>query len=419
MAISPEQTKTFKFKIKKKIHHSHQISHQKSLDNSHQISHGFVPGLQRNCMNFKTQHNPFQEFYEQFTFQNQKLFGQQIAHSFLDLQLLNVLAIAPTQSGKTGSMLSSIYYCLQNQLLYVPPENIFIITAHSSREWLQQTRQRFPPFMANQIFHRNTLPKFQKRMQDLNNAIIIVDECHIASKHNQTLHKLYKYLNFYNFKHLYNSNIKLIHFTATPELLETSFQTHWKDAFTSIHMNVPNQYKSLDYFIQHNQIFPMKNLYDFDFNSFSFKDEIIRNIQEIIPHIYNFKLPKFHIIRTPRSHKHFITIHNFKFALKHLQNTFNFKFLSELFIQDFDTFTSKTPSTHTFIFIKDKFRCAKTFNHQHIGILYERCVSKTNYSTILQGLLGRATGFHNHKHIIFSQSYNSHNYKIHNNFAFY
>ena len=52
--------------------------------------------------------NDFQNFYEKNTFDNQKLFGKQIYESFLDLHLLTVFALAPTQSGKTGSMLSAI-----------------------------------------------------------------------------------------------------------------------------------------------------------------------------------------------------------------------------------------------------------------------------------------------------------------------
>ena len=56
---------------------------------------------------FRHDHD-FHQFYDKNTFDNQKLFGKQIYESFLDLHLLTVFALAPTQSGKTGYMLSAI-----------------------------------------------------------------------------------------------------------------------------------------------------------------------------------------------------------------------------------------------------------------------------------------------------------------------
>lgn len=362
-------------------------------------NHSHTPPLQRVLFNTPVLNpNPFKSFYDQFTFQNQHQFANDISNAFLDLHILNVLAIAPTQSGKTGSMLSICYQFLNNPTLNVPFQNIFIITAHSSREWLLQTRQRFPSFMHNNIFHRNTLHIFQKRTLNLKNIIVIVDEAHIASKIGQSLHSLYKSLNFYDLKHLYNSNIKLIHFTATPEFLEKDLSRYWKFSSKTIHMDVPNSYMSHEKLQQQSLLFPMKDLTKFDFQNFTYDSQTLLNIQELLPHIFTFKTPKFHIIRTPRSSKHFITIHNFRFAFRNQ----DFNLISELFIHDFDDLLLSTPNKHTFIFIKDKFRCAKTFHHSNIGILYERFVHKPNHSTILQSLYGRATGFHFHKHIVFS-----------------
>jgi hypothetical protein len=60
------------------------------------------------------------------------------------------------------------------------------------------------------------------------------------------------------------------------------------------------------------------------------------------------------------------------------------------------------PSKHTFIFIKDTLRCAVTIPKQYIGVLYERFTKFPNRASIIQGLLGRATGFESQHIIIFS-----------------
>ena len=62
--------------------------------------------------------------------------------------------------------------------------------------------------------------------------------------------------------------------------------------------------------------------------------------------------------------------------------------------QDLNTILEKRPLKHTIIFIKEMQRCAKTLLKKYIGIAYDRWVrSKPNDSTMIQGLLGRMTGY--------------------------
>ena len=113
-------------------------------------------------------------------FPNQDSFGKQIAHRFLNRYIISILAIAPTQSGKTGSMLSLIKHMLSIRFLSMPLDHIFIITGHSSLEWLEQTKQRFPLFLHNRIYHRNQLEQFAIDIKNIHSALVIIDENHIA-----------------------------------------------------------------------------------------------------------------------------------------------------------------------------------------------------------------------------------------------
>jgi len=53
----------------------------------------------------------------------------------------------------------------------------------------------------------------------------------------------------------------------------------------------------------------------------------------------------------------------------------------------------KQPEKHTFIFLKEKARCSKTFTKTNIGVWYERFAKKFSDDVVTQGLLGRATGY--------------------------
>ena len=93
-------------------------------------------------------------------FENQFEFGKTISDAFSkNNELLYFLAFALTQSGKTGSMLSTIHHFLKDPSLCLPIDNIFIITGISSVDWILQTKERFPENLHHRIYHRNNLIK--------------------------------------------------------------------------------------------------------------------------------------------------------------------------------------------------------------------------------------------------------------------
>ena len=291
-------------------------------------------------------------------FPNQVDFGTRIVNAIQTHH--TVLAFAHTQCGKTGSMLATIH------LSQVPLNRVFIITGLSSIDWLVQTRKRIP--MKN-IFHRNTMHLFFKAIQGLHNPLVLIDECHIASKPGQIIHKVTSTV---------SATFVLV--SATPD---------WKrfkplPQGTAIRvMKDPPGYVSVDHFILNNQLLQCNNISD--------HPDALKHIKEIIPYM---KDPAYHIIRTPRNELHELTIRNFKEVFK---NT-NYTFLSMPNI----SLLSVKPTVHTFIFIKDTLRCAVTIPKPYIGILYDRYTNVPNRASVIQGLLGRATGFDSRHIVIFS-----------------
>ena len=384
------------------------LQKKKQYQNKYQNKFVFHDNQQRHNFQYVSgAENPFADFYNKFTFNNQRNFAMDIASKFsTDLKVLNTLAIAPTQSGKTGSMLALMFQFMNIPNIALPKEHIFVITAHSSKEWLEQTRQRFPDFMHDQIFHRNTLPKFVKKAKDLKNILIIVDECHIAAKFGQAIHKLYDLLNLFDINHMYNDNIKIVNFTATPECLQEQLETHWKQSAYVATMLVPDSYISYHNLLDQGRVFQMKNLSGYSKVTQSVVNisQIHDNISQIRPYLGN--IPKYHIIRTPRGKGHSVVMDNFKHVFADLKDAVYISepSLCKIHKTNTDSLLALAPKSHTFIFIKDKLRCAKTLHKAHIGVLYERFVLKPSSSTILQGLYGRLTGFHHNTYaVVFSQ----------------
>jgi hypothetical protein len=355
--------------------------------------------MQRNIFN-----NTPKKFDVQL-FQNQEEFGKLIAYKFLNLSLLSVLAIAPTQSGKTGTMLSLIKHMLSIRFLSMPLDHIFIITGHSSLEWLEQTKQRFPLFLHNRIYHRNQLEQFAIDIKDIHSALVIIDENQIAFSEGQSIQKYFAIADIINIQSLYRRDIKVVHFTATPLNID-NFNNDFSDI---LYMTPPPEYISIQKLIDEGRVKQYKDLCGklpfVDYSDVNWKSpktfifppiDIVHNILQI-KHFMTIE-PRYHIIRTPPANLHDVVISNF---IQVLGNSFHY--VSDMDIDDLDTLLTTRPSFHTFIFIKEKLRCAKTIPKLFLGILYERISAFPLDHVIIQGLAGRLTGYHdNHDSVVFT-----------------
>jgi hypothetical protein len=327
-------------------------------------------------------------------FPSQDQFGKTIAHKFFSSYILSVLAIAPTQSGKTGSMLALIKHMLASQYLSMPIDHIFIITGHSSTEWLEQTKERFPKSMHHRIYHRNNLEQFANDIKDIHSALVIIDENQIASAEGQSLHMSFAIADIMDLNSLYKKDIKVVQFTATPLNVKD-----FDNLYSSIVcMTPPDSYISIQKLMANGRVKQYKDLCGKHHNhskvNWKLKrtfvhpsSDIVANITEIIDFIPS--TPRFHIIRTPPSYLHDVVISNFIQVFGD-----SFRFISEM-DHDLDDILSSIPDRHTFVFIKEKLRCAKTIPKEYIGVLYERVSNTVQDHVIVQGLAGRLTGYHN------------------------
>ena len=137
-----------------------------------------------------------------------------------------------------------------------------------------------------------------------------------------------------------------------------------------------------------------KDLCGYDKETGEINEEVFKNIQEIKNDIDKYPIHLYHIIRTKNGKEQDLTIENFK----KIFNIDTYDFITydrESEIEDINKTLVVEPIMHTFIFIKEMLRCAKTLKKKYIGILYDRYSKNPDDTTIIQGLVGRDTGYDN------------------------
>lgn len=326
-------------------------------------------------------------------FDNQNDIASRVVAAFRDRKIISVMVIAPPQSGKTGSMYATIKYILKEENM--PVENIYIITGLSSCDWTKQTKERFPESVRDNVFHRNELVKFVDKIKGKKNILIIMDEIQIASTIKNTIYKTFKAAGLFNKQSLYDNDVKIVEYSATPN--GTIYDlAKWGDASIKILADPGAGYlSSVDMETQH-RVRKCGDLYNRDTDPETKKEseeKIMKNFDELRFDIEQYKEPRFHIIRTYNGSSKDITIANFKkiFGEKKY-NYLSYDQKGEII--DINNTLKDKPEKHTFIFIIEKLRCAKTLTNKYIGVCYERYTGETpDDSVIIQGCLGRLLGY--------------------------
>jgi len=309
------------------------------------------------------------------------------------------MVLATCQAGKTGCMLATIEKLLQSDSI-VNPDNIFVITGLSDTEWVMQTKKRLP-FIGNNVIHRGQFTNSTSVLKNINNAVILVDECQIACKKDMSIDKLLEQAGLKDLAYLKDNNVNIVEFSATPNSTLNDIEL-W-DTSTKTHIMKPGAgYKGHLSLIDNNRLQQSEDLYITNDpeagRSCDYDDALNLAIKPAIDAIKDVKCkiemcytrPRFHIIRTPTGGKAETVIGRFKtifgedYAYKRCFKGED-KLMDEL---------NKLPLKHTFLFIMEKARCAVTFAHKNlIGILYERLPKTPKDDVIVQGLAGRACGY--------------------------
>jgi len=213
-------------------------------------------------------------------------------------------------------------------------------------------------------------------------VLIIIDEIQIASKDGQTLKKVFERAGFMDLDFIYENDIKIVEFSATPDgTLYDLMQ--WTSGTEILTGSSGEGYISSYDILQQGRIKQFKCL------------GLIENIEEVRnDNIDRFspQRPLYHIIRTPGASNQDTIIRDFKQVFG-TDDLIYLNFDQKNQVKDVNFYLDKQPQAHTLIFIKEKLRCAKVLTKTYLGIVYERWSKNINDSVIVQGLAGRLSGY--------------------------
>lgn len=327
---------------------------------------------------------------------NQEEIGNNVVNIFKDRKIIACMVLSKTQSGKTGSMCAMIKKYLEDPSNIIPIENIYIITGLSSTEWKSQTKERMPESIQSNVFHRAELPiTFVDEIRNKHNILIIMDEIQIAAIKKQTIYNTFEKAGFLNKQFLYEKDIKIVQYTATPDGLIYDLEK-WKDASAKILAEPGKGYVSAYDLLSMGRIKQFKDLCGFNKQKNEIDQNVLKNVIELLQDIEKYPDPRYHIIRTKVYPDDRITKENIIDRYPKYSENYNVKYYDgENDIENINNLLKTPPDKHTLIFIKEMLRCAKTLHKKYLGILYERYTKNPDDAVIIQGLCGRDTGYDN------------------------
>tara|TARA_R110002074_G_C12486100_1_gene661359 strand:+ start:57 stop:1727 length:1671 start_codon:yes stop_codon:yes gene_type:complete len=311
-----------------------------------------------------------------------------ILSALTDAEILFVMIIAFTQSGKTEMMLSLIRYYLKNN--EIPIKNFYIITGLSSTDWKTQMFDRLPTVLKDRVYHRQDLNRFKKDVENQRNVVIILDEIQVAAEKGQSVGKAFA-ASIFKPNNMWERDVKLIEFSATPDGLKYSLG-QWPSTAFRVILPVPGEgYTGCFDLLDQGRVKQFKDLSGFNSKTGETSAEALANIDELRIAVENMGTPLIHLIRAPGGAAGEAVTDNLKKVFGDVR-TYDCSISSE--INDIKELMNTRPVHNIIIVLKNMMRCAVTIPKKYLGILYERWTkSLSNDSTIIQGLLGRATGF--------------------------
>lgn len=314
----------------------------------------------------------------------QKQVATEIVNSFLVKKHTIVTCVAPMQWGKTGVIRKVVELISNPTLCGVKANNVYILTGISDNEWREQTKARLPEENRKNVYHFANMDKIQyTKEQRQEKTLIIIDECHIATRQSQGLSKMF--INTFGIditkSNVSNAKTMILFISATPNnILMDLYHENIRNKVI-LAPNVKTYTGFTDLCLQ-NRLLPIK---------FDYRSE--RQLKIFFDSMKTYKTPKYHIFRYRKSKK-CPTIEQklegfcIKYGFHYIYNT------SDKRTGNMDSVLKTIPEKHTVIFIKGRWRTSKTLIHDNVGVLVE---TGKDYNAIVQGLPGRMCG-HNRTH---------------------
>ena len=323
---------------------------------------------------------------KEYIYKNQKIDALSVVTYFYEDSNLRVVSIVKrTKVGMDGLMIEiakNISTHIDDNFLILR-DNIFFITGMSNKSWEDDMKDKIPECFRDRVYHHGKIDKLikYKELDNINNALIIIDEIDTGDKIEQQLHTLLKNSKILDIDLMIQKNIRFIFVSATM-INELKDLHHWGDHHKNYKMSIPDEY------IGHNDFLEMKIIQEF--YPINDKQSAEKWINEDIHNKYGDDY-RVHIIRTDNKYKNLIENACKKLGVDFHNHTSDERIERKELENIFNNITN-----HVVIAVKGFYRRANLIPNdwkKKIGTTMEKHVKKVDPNVQVQGLPGRMTGY--------------------------
>jgi len=319
---------------------------------------------------------------EKYIFENQEEDAIAIVDEFYKNNRRVISITKKTKVGMDGLMIEvATRMCTHPEDSFVVNfENVRIITGMSNVGWEKDMKDKSPECFKDKIFHHGQLRKSD--LNNLQNALIIIDEIDTGDKELQVLHSTLKEAGVLDINHMERNNNRFMFASAT--MLKELYDLYrWGELHKWYKMTIPSSYIGHIDFLERGIIR--------EFYALNTPQKIDQWINEDILGYYGSDF-RVHIVRV--NNKNLGIIHNA--CIKNGVNFRNHTSAEKLSADEIKELFKDSLNRHIVLVIKGFFRRANLIPNSwklRIGATHELYTKNVDNNVQIQGLPGRMTGY--------------------------
>lgn len=319
---------------------------------------------------------------QEYIFENQRVDAENIVNEFYNNKRRVVSIAKKTKVGMDGLMIeiAHIMTTHSDDSFVIDSDNVRILTGMSNVTWAKEMKEKSPNCFKDKIFHHGQLG--HANINNLQNALIIIDEIDTGDKETQVLHETLHKAGVFNIDYVTENNIRFVVVSATMTK-ELYHLYQWGELHYLYKMTIPENYIGHTEFLEMGiikQYYPLENI-----------DNCMKWVREDILENY-LNDYRVHIVRLTNDTENTIRVACLRLGVEFKIHTS----AERLSVEEETELFKEQLEKHVVLGVKGFYRRANLIPNAwkvKIGATHELWTKVVDNNVQIQGLPGRMTGY--------------------------
>ena len=323
----------------------------------------------------------------EYIFGNQQADAHRVVSEFYENDCRVVSITKKTKVGMDGLMIqiATLMTTHSDDEFVIDPDNVRFLTGMSNAAWETEMKNKVPDCFSNSVFHHGQLKHAD--LQNLRNALIIIDEIDTGDKIDGVLDKQLGIAGLLDIDYMVEHNIRFVFVSATM-IKQLHELKGWGKHHATIQMTIPEQYIGHKEFLQREIIQEFYSLNTTDKAEKWVEEDIIKNYRNLD----GTNDCRVHMVRVNNKTIGTVKAACDKFGVICVEHTS----VDRLTKADEELYFEKPIHTHVVLLVKGLFRRANLIPNKwklRIGAMHELHTNKVDNNVQIQGFPGRMSGY--------------------------